>query len=152
MKRILIIATLSLALILTGCASKWHAAYGVAAWTNKNMESLQGWYDKGSDEEKTFLRANINPPMNIMKHACLAIDAIEKDDDIALGKEILIITEIGIKWGKSFPSLLEALKRKDVEKAVDHMAGIQLYIQEQAGIVQVEEKPGIIRRFWNWLW
>ena len=135
-----------------GCASKWHAAYGIAAWTNKNMDSLEQWYEKGSDEEKAFLRAYVNPPMNIMKHGCLAIEAMERGDDIALANEIVIITKIGAGWGKSFPGLLDALKTKDVEKATQQLQGIQLYVQEQAGIEKPLEDKGWIRSTWDKIW
>ena len=136
-------------ILMAGCASKWKAAYGVAAWTDKNMESLDKWYQQGSEDEKAILRAYVNPPMNIMKHACLAIEAIEKNDDIALGNEIMIITKIGYGWGKSFPGLLQALKEKNVEEATNRLQGIQLYVQEQAGIEQPVQEKGFIRSAWE---
>lgn len=152
MRKIFIVGILSFAIALPGCASKWHAAYGVQAWTEKNVLSLHDWYAKGSAEEKAFLRANIHPPMDIMKHACSAIDAIDEGDDMKLGKEIQTITNLGIGWGKTFPKLIQALKEKDVEKAAGQLEGIQIYVQEQAGIIQIEEEKGWIRRTWDKIW
>ena len=67
MKAKVIIVSLLMLVFLFGCAgSKYKIMYGVADWYYTNHVTLQSQYDSATEEEKAFLRANVNPYMNML--------------------------------------------------------------------------------------
>jgi len=163
-----VIAVILIAFLSFGCAGGWKAAYGIRAWTNRAMDSFEEWYDSAgcsrsnpvnpaedkSPEECFLLREYISPPLNILHCATLAIEALEKGDDITAARYIQDVIRIGAGWGKTFPGLEKVLTELplDIDAAVEKLEGIKLYVSDQAGFVEVKEEKGWIRRTWDKIW
>jgi hypothetical protein len=113
--RKLSIIIMLLAILWTmGCAAnKYQIMYGVADWYYTNHITLQAQYDNATDEQKVWLRKNMNPYMNMMQQAVIAMGAIDAQNDLKLSACITEIGRIatGVKYDVS--RLVVALRLKD---------------------------------------
>jgi hypothetical protein len=104
-------------LVLSGCAftGKYKQLYMLADWVEINHQSLQARYEAATDEEKAYLYQNVNPFMNIAKHAVVGLGAMDREDDVKLAAEITAI-EKEVTAGKldyDPYNLIWALRTKD---------------------------------------
>ena len=101
-------------LAFVSCAgNKYQTMYGITSWTYMNHVSLQAQYDTATPEEQEWFKKNVNPYMNMLKQAVLAMDAIENDNVIKASGCATKITEIalGIKYDAT--KLTQAILNKD---------------------------------------
>ena len=97
----LMVVMIILGVMLQGCAtSKYKVMYGISDWYYTNHVTLQAQYDAGTPESQAWLKKNVNPYMNMMQQAVIAMGAIDKGDSVkvsACASEILRIGT-GIKY------------------------------------------------------
>jgi len=118
-----------LGIILQGCAtSKYKIMYGIADWYYTNHVTLQAQYDLATPESQAWLRANVNPYMNIMQQAVIAMNAIDIKDDVKVAKcasEILRIAT-GIKYDAT--KIVTAIKAKDYDTLFAESLALKSFI------------------------
>jgi hypothetical protein len=138
-KKMIVIACLVLplaaggALGLQGCSltGKYKAVYAVADWVYINHQSLQSRYDTATPEERAWLYENVNPIMNVAKHAVVGIKAMDLGDDITLAGEISAI-EKEISAGKidyDVSQLIYGLRTKDYDVLQLELVKLQRFIR-----------------------
>ena len=123
------ISVVILGLLLQGCAtSKYKVMYGIADWYYTNHVTLQAQYDAGTPEQQAWLRKNVNPYMNMMQQAVIAMGAIDKGDSVkasACASEILRIGT-GIKY--DITKIVTAIKVKDYDTLFAESLALKSFI------------------------
>lgn len=125
----LILVVVILGVMLQGCAtSKYKVMYGIADWYYTNHVTLQAQYDAGTDTQKAWLRVNVNPYMNMMQQAVIAMRAIDVGDNVkasACASEILRIGT-GIKYDVA--KIVTAIKAKDYDTLFAQSLALKSFI------------------------
>ena len=118
-----------LGVMLQGCAtSKYKVMYGIADWYYTNHVTLQAQYDAATPESQAWLRKNVNPYMNMMQQAVIAMGAIDVKDDMKIAKcasEILRIAT-GIKYDAT--RIVTAIKAKDYDTLFAEALALKSFI------------------------
>ena len=118
-----------LGVMVQGCASsKYKVMYGIADWYYTNHVTLQAQYDAATPESQTWLRKNVNPYMNIMQQAVIAVGAIDKGDSVkasACASEILRIAT-GIKYDAS--KIVVAIQAKNYDALFAEVLALKSFI------------------------
>lgn len=135
MRKIVIIA-MCFAFLLSGCAWKYRALNTTAEWTNKNFDKFEELYPKADEGEQAWMRANIAPYLNILKHAVIALGAIEEDNDVELAHEIHKIVKIATNVNLSVHGLEYGLKSKDRKIIKRELVDLKNFTQMRMGIVK----------------
>jgi len=101
---------------LVGCgASKYRTMYGISDWYYTNHITLEAQYAQSTPDQQAWQKKNINPYMNIMRQAVIAMAAIDKGDAVKASlcaSEILKIAT-GIQYNPT--RLVTAIQAKDYD-------------------------------------
>jgi hypothetical protein len=118
-----------LGVLIQGCAtSKYKVMYGIADWYYTNHVTLQAQYNAATPESQAWLRANVNPYMNMMQQAVIAMGAIDKGDSVkasACASEILRIAT-GIKYDAS--KIVVAIQTKNYDALFAEALALKSFI------------------------
>ena len=125
----LMVVAIILGGLLQGCAtSKYKVMYGIADWYYTNHVTLQAQYDAATPESQAWFRKNVNPYMNMMQQAVIAMGAIDKGDSVkasACASEILRIAT-GIKYDAS--KIVVAIQAKDYDALFAESLALKSFI------------------------
>lgn len=125
----LILVVVILGIMLQGCAtSKYKVMYGIADWYYTNHVTLQAQYDAATPDSQAWLRKNVNPYMNMMQQAVIAMGAVDKGDSVkasACASEILRIAT-GIKYDAS--KIVTAIQAKNYDALFAEALALKSFI------------------------
>lgn len=125
----LMLVVVILGVMIQGCAtSKYKVMYGIADWYYTNHVTLQAQYDASTPEQQAWLRKNVNPYMNMMQQAVIAMRAIDVGDSVkasACASEILRIGT-GIKYDVA--KIVSAIKVKDYDTLFAESLALKSFI------------------------
>ena len=130
--------TIFLLLLVTlwamGCTgvNKYQVAFGITDWFYMERITLDSQYANGTPELQAWMRANINPHMNILQQMIIALGAIDRDDSVkvaACASEVLRIAT-GIKYDAS--RIVVAIKAKDYDTLLAETLALKTLIINRA--------------------
>lgn len=126
--KILLVSVIMLAMVI-GCAtSKYKVMYGIADWYYTNHVTLQAQYDASTPEQQAWLRANVNPYMNIMQQVVIGMNAIDGGNNVkasTCASEILRIAT-GIKYDAS--KIVVAIQTKNYDALFAEALALKSFI------------------------
>lgn len=105
-----------LAFAVASCAtSKYKTMYAITDWTYLNHSTLLAQYANATPEDQAWLRKNVNPYMNMMQQAVIAMSAIDANNNVKASECASKITYIatGVKYDAS--RVVQAILARDYD-------------------------------------